>query len=142
LGWGGRREDTKNWGKMRSDCFVFLLPLSQDCALFPLPEALEDESPRLRLVTDTNPCVFVGSTPVSGTVTHDPLGSSIATEAALTNDEDAIVVVDDVTDGSTRVPRLAATAAVCRLRRLFDCGDCDAGGCGELAHDEPMLEID
>ena len=31
---------------------------------------------------------------------------------------------------------LAATAAACRLRRLFDCGDCDAG------EDEPMLETD
>ena len=79
-------------------------------------------------------------------MTHDTPGSSIATEvaasAASTNDEDVVAVAD--ADGSKRAPRLAdddalllaATAAACRLRRLFDCGDCDAGD------DEPMLETD
>jgi hypothetical protein len=96
-------------------------------------------------------CVIVG-TAVSSTVTQDVPGSTAAAAAAAasTNDEDVVVVV---ADGSTRAPRLAAdddalllaaTAAACRLCREFDCVDCDAGDCSELApHDEPMmLEID
>jgi len=96
---------------------------------FPLLEALDDESPRLRHL-----CVFVGATAaVSGTVAQDAPGSSIAATAS-TNDEAVVVVVEDE---STRAPRLAAaTAAACGLRKLFDCGYCDA------VDDEPMLEID
>ena len=102
---------------------------------FPLLEAF-DESPRPRHIIL---CIFVGAA-VSGTVTHDAPGSSIAVAAASTNDEDVVVTAD----GSTRAPLLtdddalllAATAAACRLRRLFDCGDCDAG------EEEPMLETD
>ena len=105
---------------------------------FPLLEAF-DESPRLRHIIL---CIFVGAA-VSGTVTHDAPGSSIAAAAAAaasTNDEDVVVTAD----GPTRAPLLtdddalllAATAAACRLRRLFDCGDCDAG------EEEPMLETD
>ena len=106
---------------------------------FPLLEAFDDESPRLRHIIL---CIFVGAA-VSGTATHDAPGSSIAAAAAAaasTNDEDVVVTAD----GSTRAPLLtdddalllAATAAACKLRRLFDCGDCDAGD------DEPMLETD
>ena len=103
---------------------------------FPPLEAF-DESPRPRHIIL---CIFVGAA-VSGTVTHDAPGSSIAAAAAAsTNDEDVVVTAD----GSTRAPLLtdddalllATTAAACRLRRLFDCGDCDAGD------DEPMLETD
>ena len=100
---------------------------------FPLLEAFDDESPRPRHIIL---CIFVGAA-VSGTVTHDAPGSSIAAAAAAaasTNDEDVVAVAD--ADGSTREPRLAATAAACRLRRLFDCGDCDAGD------DKPMIETD
>jgi hypothetical protein len=108
---------------------------------FPLLEAFDDESPRPRHID------FVG-TAVSDTVTHDAPGSSITTAvAASTNDEDVVVAADR----STRAPRLAADdealllasmAGACRLRRLFDCGDCDAGNCGEFVHDLPILEID
>ena len=102
---------------------------------FPLLEAFDDESPRPRHIVL---CAFV-DTALFGTVTHDAPGSSITTAvAASTNDEDVIVTADR----STRAPRLAtaddtlltATTAACRLRRLFDCGDCDVGD------DEPMLE--
>lgn len=118
---------------------------------FPPVEAL-DESPRLRLVIVIILFVFLSraatvGAAVSGTVTHDAPGSPIATTAAAsTNDEDVVAA-----DGSTRAPRLAedvlllfpvAATTACRLRRLFDCGDCDACDCGEFAHDEPMLEID
>jgi hypothetical protein len=67
---------------------------------------------------------------------------------ASTNDEDVVAA-----DGSTRPARLAedilllvvfpvAATTACKLRRLFDCGDCEAWDCGELAQDEPMLDID
>jgi hypothetical protein len=47
-----------------------------------------------------------------------------------------------VTASSSTVFPLAATTA-CRLRRLFDCRDWEeACDCGELAQDEPMLDID
>ena len=65
-------------------------------AQFPLLGTLDDESPRPRLVTDINLCVFAG-TAISGTVTHDTPGSSIATTsatAALTNDEVVIVAAN------------------------------------------------
>ena len=121
-----------------------------------------DDSPRLRLLIVIILVVFllldttVGTgAAVSGTVTQDAPGSaaSSATTAApaSTNDDDVVAA-----DGSTRAARLAAEDALlllvvvfpvaattaCRLRRLFDCGDCDACDCGELAHDEPMLDID
>ena len=106
---------------------------------FPLFEAF-DESPRQYPVIVIDPCAFVGAT-VSGSDTNAP-GLSITTTAASasTNDEDVVVAAG----GSTCTPRLAdddalllaSTAAACRLRRLFDCGDCNAGNCGELAHDE------
>ena len=58
-----------------------------------------------------------------------------------TNDEDIVAA-----DASTRTARLVDDAllveptAACKLRDLLDCRDCDAGDCGEFAHDEPMLE--
>jgi hypothetical protein len=128
-------EETKNWGEMRSDRF-FTSSHFHWMVQFPLLEAFDDESPRPRHIIL---CVLVGAA-VSGTVTHDaPGSSSIATAAAAaaaasTNDEEVVAVAD--ADVSTREPRLAATAAACRLRRLFDCGDCDAGD------DDPMLETD
>ncbi|KAF8265079.1 hypothetical protein EI94DRAFT_1736754, partial [Lactarius quietus] len=77
-------------------------------------------------------------------VTHDAPGSSIATTAtatASTNDED--VAAGGSTCGAPNVllVALVAATAACRLRRLFDYGDCDASDCGELAHDEPIFEI-
>ena len=120
-----------------------------------------DDSPRLRLLIVIILVVFllldttVGTgAAVSGTVTQDAPGSaaSSATTAAPASTNDDVVVA---ADGSTRAARLAADDALlllvvfpvaattaCRLRRLFDCGDCDACDCGELAHDEPMLDID
>jgi hypothetical protein len=119
-------------------------------------EQFPDDSPRLRLpiviilgVLSLDATVGAGAA-VSGTVTHDAPGSSSATTAApaSTNDEDVVVAAD----GSTRPARLAedvlllvfpvAATTACRLRRLFDCGDCDAWDCGKLAQDEPMLDID
>ena len=120
----------------------------------------DDDSPRLRLPIVIILLVFLSldatvgtGAAVSGTVTHDALGSlaSSATTAApaSTNDDDVVAA-----DGSTRAARLAAedvlllvvfpvaATTACRLRKLFDCGDCDACDCGELAHDEPMLDID
>ncbi|KAF8261917.1 hypothetical protein EI94DRAFT_1744853, partial [Lactarius quietus] len=78
-------------------------------------------------------------------VTHDAPGSSIATTAtatASTNDED--VAAGRSTRGAPDVLLvvLVAATAACRLRRHFDYGDCDASDCGELAHDEPIFEID
>ena len=115
-----------------------------------------DDSPRLRLLIVIILVVFLSldatvgtDAAVSSTVTHDAPESaaSSATTAALASTND---------DGSTHAARLAADDALlllvvvfhvaattaCRLRRLFDCGDCDACDCGELAHDEPMLDID
>ena len=137
MGWVGGRE-RKNWGETRSDRF-FTSSHFHWMVQFPLLEAFDDESPRPRHIIL---CVFVG-TVVSGTVTHDAPGSStrIATAAAASTNDEVVVVA---ADGSTRAPRLtdddvlllAATTAACRLRRLFDCGDWDAGD------DEPMLETD
>ena len=112
----------------------FFPSLSHWMEQFPPVEAL-DESPRLRLVIVIILFVFLSraatvGAAVSGTVTHDAPGSPIATTAAAsTNDEDVVAA-----DGSTRAPRLAedvlllfpvAATTACRLRRLFDCGDCD-----------------
>ncbi len=121
---------------------------------FPPLEAF-DESPRPRLVIVITFCVIfsrevtVGAAEASGTVTQEALGSAIATAAAAASTKDEEVVA---TDGSTRPARLAedelllfpvaAMAAACRLRKLFDCGDCDTGDCGEFAHDELILEMD
>lgn len=122
---------------------------------FPPFEAL-DESPRPRLVIVIILCVVLSreatvGAAASGIVTLEAPEFAIAT-AASTKDEDVVAA-----DGSTRASRLAedevllfpvaamaaaTAAAICILRRLFDCGDCDAGDCGEFAHDEPMLEID
>ena len=111
-----------------------------------LPFEALDESSHPRLVIVIILCVFLSrkatvGAAVSGTVMHEAPAAP-----ASTNDEDVVAA-----DGSTRAARLAddalllfpvAATAACRLRKLFDCGDCDACDWGEFAHDELMLEID
>jgi hypothetical protein len=119
-------------------------------------EQFPDDSPRLHLPIVIILGVFLSldatvgaGAAVSGTVTHVAPGSSSATTAApaSTNDEDVVAA-----DESIRPARLAddvlplvfpvAATTACRLRRLLDCGDCNAWDCGKLAHDEPVLDID
>jgi hypothetical protein len=80
---------------------------------------------------DDDTLVTEGSPTPSGIVVEVP-------EWALTRRATAAASVDDSVavemDASTRAARLEIlSAAVCILRRLFDCGECD--------DDEPMLEI-
>ncbi|KAI9449929.1 hypothetical protein BJY52DRAFT_1227479 [Lactarius psammicola] len=113
---------------------------------FPPFEALH-ESPRPRRVIVIIMCVFLFRKAIVGAAVSDP----VSYEAPTTSmNEEAIVAAEESTRGTARRGRAATVscrryhcvAATCKLRKLFYCGYCDAGDCGEFAYEDPMLEIE